>query len=116
VTLSFATLRGQAPAGLTLRWFASNASPLVITAHRMRAFLLAIRRPSRSFRNKHSIFRSVAKALATDSSLRLSQMRIWLSRCPESDRRQASNPSGLPKDFRFSVVYRKHGEVLGIIA
>ncbi len=29
------------PAGLTLRWFASNASPLVITAHRMRAFLFA---------------------------------------------------------------------------
>ena len=30
-----------APAGLTLTWCASKRSPLVITAHRMRAFLLA---------------------------------------------------------------------------
>ena len=34
-------LGAQALAGLTLRWSASKASPRVITAHRMRAFLLA---------------------------------------------------------------------------
>ena len=32
---------GVGAPGLTLRWLASNASPPVITAHRMRAFLLA---------------------------------------------------------------------------
>ena len=44
--------------GLTLRWLASKASPLVMTAQRMRAFLLAsataaICQPERS-RSVHS--------------------------------------------------------------
>ncbi len=33
--------RSPVPCGLTLRWLASKASPRVITAHRIRAFLLA---------------------------------------------------------------------------
>ncbi len=54
--------------GLTLTCRASNASPLVITAHRMRAFLLA---------SATTAFCQPARSLSAAAHFEIGSLRLW---------------------------------------